>query len=54
MVASFNLQEVVAFVLLGLACGMAAWAFIRMLVFMEDTFPKLSNNQYVQTLSACR
>ncbi|MDE2472552.1 MAG: chloride channel protein [Bradyrhizobium sp.] len=50
MVASFNLQEVVAFVLLGLACGMAAWAFIRMLVFMEDGFPKLSKNEYVQNV----
>lgn len=50
IVASFNLQEVVAFVLLGLVCGMAAWAFIRMLVFMEDGFPRLSKNEYVQNV----
>src|SRR5581483_2068244 len=50
MVASFNLQEAVAFVLLGLICGVAAWAFIRLLVFMEDGFPKLSANEYVQNI----
>src|ERR1700761_5879174 len=32
MVASFNVQEAIAFVLLGLLCGVAAWAFIRLLV----------------------
>jgi len=50
MVASFNLQEALAFVLLGLICGVAAWAFIRLLVFMEDGFPKLSANEYVQNV----
>jgi CIC family chloride channel protein len=50
MVASFNLQEAIAFVLLGLLCGVAAWAFIRLLVFMEDGFPKLSENEYVQNV----
>jgi chloride channel protein, CIC family len=48
--ASFNLQEAIAFVLLGLLCGLAAWAFIRLLVFMEDGFPKLSGNEYVQNV----
>ncbi|MCK1362875.1 chloride channel protein [Bradyrhizobium sp. 76] len=50
MVASFNAQEAVAFVLLGLVSGAAAWAFIRLLVFMEDGFPKLSGNEYVQNI----
>jgi CIC family chloride channel protein len=31
-------------------CGLAAWAFIRMLVLMEDGFPKLSPNEYVQNI----
>jgi CIC family chloride channel protein len=48
MVASFNLQEATAFVLLGLLCGIAAWAFIRLLVFMEEFFPKLPGNEYTQ------
>lgn len=50
MVASFNIQEAIAFVLLGLLCGVAAWAFIRLLVFMEDGFPKLTQNEYVQNV----
>lgn len=50
MVASFNIQEAIAFVLLGLICGVAAWAFIRVLVFMEDGFPRLTQNEYVQNL----
>ncbi|MGY4500518.1 CIC family chloride channel protein [Bradyrhizobium sp. GM24.11] len=50
MVASFNVQEAIAFILLGLLCGVAAWAFIRLLVFMEDGFPKLSGNEYVQNI----
>lgn len=50
MVASFNIQEAVAFVALGLICGVAAWAFIRVLVFMEDGFPRLTQNEYVQNV----
>lgn len=50
MVASFNPQEAIAFVLLGLLCGVAAWSFIRLLVFMEDGFPKLSGNEYIQNI----
>jgi len=37
-------------VLLGLFCGVAAWAFIRLLVFMEDGFPKLPGNDYTQNI----
>lgn len=50
MVASFNVQEAIAFVLLGLLSGAAAYGFIRLLVFMEDGFPKLSSNEYVQNV----
>jgi CIC family chloride channel protein len=50
MVASFSLQEATAFTLLGLLCGVGAWAFIRLLVFMEDGFPRLSRNEYVQNI----
>lgn len=42
--------EIVSFVLLGLLCGVAAWAFIRLLVIMEDGFPKLAKNEYVQNI----
>ncbi|MDE2063737.1 MAG: chloride channel protein, partial [Bradyrhizobium sp.] len=42
--------EILGFVLLGLLCGVAAWAFIRLLVFMEDGFPQLSENEYVQNI----
>jgi chloride channel protein, CIC family len=42
--------EILSFVLLGLLCGVAAWAFIRLLVFMEDGFPKLSANEYAQNI----
>lgn len=42
--------EILSFVLLGVLCGVAAWAFIRLLVFMEDGFPKLTSNEYVQNI----
>jgi CIC family chloride channel protein len=42
--------EIVSFVLLGLLCGLAAWAFIRLLVIMEDGFPKLPGNEYTQNI----
>jgi CIC family chloride channel protein len=47
---SLGLGEFISFVVLGLLCGVAAWAFIRLLVFMEDGFPKLSANAYVQNV----
>jgi chloride channel protein, CIC family len=40
----------IAFILLGVLCGIAAWAFIRLLVVMEDGFPKLPGGPYVQNL----
>jgi chloride channel protein, CIC family len=43
-------QEAIAFVLLGIICGIASWAFIRLLVVMEDGFPKLPGNAYTQNI----
>ena len=42
--------DVLSFILLGLLCGVAAWAFIRLLVIMEDGFPKLPGNEYTQNI----
>jgi CIC family chloride channel protein len=50
LASSLGLGEAISFVLLGLLCGVAAWAFIRLLVFMEDGFPKLSANEYLQNV----
>ena len=35
---------------LGALCGVASWAFIRLLVFMEDGFPKLPGGIYAQNI----
>jgi chloride channel protein, CIC family len=48
--SSFGVEEAIAFTLLGALCGVAAWAFIRLLVFMEDGFPKLPGNIYTQNI----
>jgi len=47
---ALGLQEAIAFALLGILCGVAAWAFIRLLVVMEDGFPKLPGNAYTQNM----
>ncbi len=47
---SFGVEEAIAFVGLGALCGVASWAFIRLLVFMEDGFPKLPGGIYVQNI----
>ena len=47
---SLGVQEAIAFVLLGIICGVASWAFIRLLVIMEDAFPKLPGNAYTQNI----
>src|SRR6201991_840027 len=47
---ALGMQEAVAFVLLGIICGVASWAFIRLLVIMEDAFPKLPGNVYTQNI----
>ncbi len=46
----FGVEEAIAFTALGVLCGAAAWAFIRLLVFMEDGFPKLPGNIYTQNI----
>ncbi len=47
---SFGVEEAIAFVALGALCGVAAWAFIRLLVVMEDFFPELPGNVYTQNI----
>ncbi|MET4492848.1 chloride channel protein [Bradyrhizobium sp. LA7.1] len=47
---ALGLQEAIAFVVLGALCGVASWAFIRLLVVMEDGFPKLPGNAYTQNI----
>ena len=47
---SFSLEEGLAFVVLGALCGVAAWAFVRLLVVMEDNFPRLPGGAYVQNV----
>ena len=47
---ALGLQEAIAFVMLGILCGVASWAFIRLLVIMEDGFPKLPGNAYTQNI----
>jgi CIC family chloride channel protein len=47
---ALSVQEAIAFVLLGIVCGLASWAFIRLLVIMEDGFPKLPGNAYTQNI----
>ena len=49
-VEALGFQEAIAFLMLGVLCGIASWAFIRLLVVMEDGFPKLTGNPYVQNL----
>jgi CIC family chloride channel protein len=44
------MEEAIAFVLLGILCGVASWAFIRLLVIMEDGFPRLPGNAYTQNI----
>src|SRR5271169_6967060 len=45
---TFGLEGAIAFLALGILCGLASWAFIRLLVVMEDGFPKLPGNAYTQ------
>ncbi len=39
------------YLLLGLLCGLAATAFVRLLDRMEDLFPRISSNAYVQNVA---
>jgi len=42
--------DVLLIVILGAACGLAAWAFIRLLSFFEDWFPTLPGGAYGQVV----
>jgi len=48
--SSFGGEEAIAFVCIGALCGVASWAFIRLLVFMEDGFPQLPGGIYAQNI----
>jgi chloride channel protein, CIC family len=37
-----------SFVVLGVLCGLASWAFIRVLYWMETVFPKIPGNDYTR------
>src|ERR1700677_3180195 len=47
---SIGLEDSIAFVLLGILWGVASWGFIRLLVIMEDGFPRLPGNAYTQNI----
>ncbi|MGO9741503.1 MAG: chloride channel protein [Roseiarcus sp.] len=47
---SFGVEEGIAFLALGALCGLASWAFIRLLVVMEDGFPKIPGNVYTRNM----
>jgi len=42
--------QFMAFALLGVAAGVASWAFIRILAWCEDIFPMLPGNEYTQNM----
>jgi CIC family chloride channel protein len=43
-----GLVQLAGFAFLGIASGVASWAFVRLLAFCEDLFPRLPGNAYVQ------
>ncbi|MYZ50174.1 CBS domain-containing protein [Rhizobiales bacterium L72] len=47
---AIDLAQLVGFALLGLLAGVASWAFVRVLAFCEDVFPKLPGNAYTQNI----
>jgi CIC family chloride channel protein len=47
---ALQFEDAIGFVAIGLLCGVASWAFIRLLVVMEDGFPKLPGGPYVQNI----
>jgi CIC family chloride channel protein len=49
-VLSTNPEVLAAFALLGIAAGIASWAFIRFLAWCEDFFPRLPGNAYTQNV----
>ena len=47
---TLNLLLLAAFAVLGVLSGVASWAFIRVLAWCEDVFPKLPGNAYTQNI----
>lgn len=45
-----SIQFLPMYVVLGFLCGLASVLFIRLLDWMEDAFPRISRNEYVQNL----
>lgn len=43
-----GLEQLAGFAVLGVLTGIAAWAFVRLLAFCEDFFPKLPGGAYAQ------
>jgi CIC family chloride channel protein len=48
----FNIEQAIAYVSLGGFVGVGAWLFIRVLVALEDGFPKIPGGAYVRGSSA--
>ena len=46
----FGVEQAAAYVALGALAGLGAWLFIRVLVFMEDVFPRIPGGPYVQNV----
>ncbi len=44
---SLDLPSLIAFVLLGLLCGLVCWVFIRLLGYLEDRFDAMPGGPYV-------
>lgn len=42
--------QLLAYAFLGIAAGIASWAFIRTLAWCEDIFPELPGNEYTQNI----
>ena len=51
---ALQLPDAIGFALIGLLCGVASWAFIRLLVVMEDGFPSCPAVLTFKTSSAWR
>ncbi|HEY8596494.1 MAG TPA: chloride channel protein [Devosiaceae bacterium] len=48
--AAFDPIELMWFAILGIAAGIASWAFIRLLAWCEDVFPAMPGNAYTQNI----
>ncbi|MFV0298881.1 MAG: chloride channel protein [Hyphomicrobiaceae bacterium] len=47
---ALTFEQIITFVILGLLCGLAAWMFITLLSYLEDLFPALIPNPYLQNI----